>query len=446
LSQQLARSWAAALDAGITRRARQPCRYEAYLPDPLARLPVNLPADVAADVSDAERAVQSLNANGPELASLEALAHLLLRAESVASSRIEGLEVGVGRLARAEAAKQLGETINDVTAEAVLGNIAAMELAVSQLASKRPLELEDLLSIHRALMRHTGTPELGGQVRTVQNWIGGNDYNPCGAEFVPPPPEFVGDLLEDLVAFLDSEDSPPLVQAAIAYAQFETIHPFADGNGRVGRALIHLVLRRRGLAPRYVPPISLVLAIDSRNYIAGLGAFRYVGAPTSPAATQGIANWIATFASATARAVDEARQLASDVHALGWRWRSLAAPLRKNSAADRLLRVLPAAPIIAVSTAAQLTGRSFQAADLAIARLTKAGVLRQTRLGRRNRAFEAVGLLDTLTVIERRWASPARDTRVSAPVRRAPRRLGKLAQAEAIPGPKLPNADTTGHR
>src|SRR5207302_3067265 len=138
-----------------------------------------------------------------------------------------------------------------------------------------------------------------------QNWIGGNDYNPCGADFVPPPPEFVPDLLLDLVAYLDSDDYSPLVQAAIAHAQFETIHPFADGNGRVGRALIHAVLRRRGLAPRYVPPISLVLATESRSYIGGLTAYRYMGEPTSAAAQEGVANWMGTFASATARAVQD---------------------------------------------------------------------------------------------------------------------------------------------
>lgn len=91
---------------------------------------------------------------------------------------------------------------------------------------------------------------------------------------MPPPPERVKELMEDLVAFMNRGDLPPVVQAAIAHAQFEIIHPFADGNGRVGRALIHVVLRRRGLAPRYVPPVSLVLAADARAYVAGLTAFR----------------------------------------------------------------------------------------------------------------------------------------------------------------------------
>jgi Fic family protein len=230
-------------------------------------------------------------------------------------------------------------------------------------------------------------------------------------------------------------DAPPLVQAAIAHAQFETIHPFVDGNGRVGRALIHVVIRRRGLAPRYVPPISLALANASRDYIAGLTAFRYLGEPTSATAQDGSAAWIATFASATTRAVNDARELAAGIEALERRWREQAAPVRKNSAADRLLGVLPSAPILTVSTAAQLIGRSFQAADLAVAHLVRTGVLQQRKLGRRNRAFEAVGLVNALTDIERRLASPERDTRVSPPARRVPHRRAPDAGDQQQPAP-----------
>ena len=102
-------------------------------------------------------------------------------------------------------------------------------------------------------MERSPTVDLSGVVRTTQNWIGGSSYNPCSASFVPPPPEHVEGLLDDLLVYINSDDHPALVQAAIAHAQFETIHPFADGNGRTGRALIHVILRRRGLAPRFVP-------------------------------------------------------------------------------------------------------------------------------------------------------------------------------------------------
>lgn len=263
LAYTIRKVWDSVLDVGVSRRERRPCDYEAYVPDRLASRDVTLPAQVAADISDAERAVQRLNAGGPVLASLEALARLLLRAESVASSRIEGLEVGSGRLLRAEAAREIGEPVNDVTAHAVLGNIEAMELAVNQLASRERIQLDDLLAVHRALMRHTHTPQYGGVVRTSQSWIGGNDYNPCTATFVPPPPEHVPGLLDDLIAFLNSEQFSPLVQAALVHAQFETIHPFPDGNGRVGARSStwcyavgvsrHTTCHRSALYSRHVP-------------------------------------------------------------------------------------------------------------------------------------------------------------------------------------------------
>ncbi|MFV1971604.1 MAG: Fic family protein [Acidimicrobiia bacterium] len=109
-------------------------------------------------------------------------------------------------------------------------------------------------------MERSRRPELGRVVRERQNWIGGSSYNPCSAVFVPPPPDHVDGLVQDLIEYVNGDEHSPLVQAAIAHAQFETIHPFADGNGRTGRALIHVILRRRGLSPTFVPPISLVLA------------------------------------------------------------------------------------------------------------------------------------------------------------------------------------------
>jgi Fic family protein len=393
-----------------------------YVPDRLADLDATLSATLAADVSDAERAILRLNAESPHVASLEALARLLLRAESVASSRIEGLEVGPRRLVRVEAARASGIPLTDQTAEAVLGNVEAMALAVGEVAAHPRLTTEDMLAIHQALMRHTHRPELGGQVRQGQNWIGGNNYNPCGAAFVPPPPGEVPELLDDLVAFLNSDRYSPLIQAALAHAQFETIHPFADGNGRTGRALIHVVLVRRGLAPRYVPPISLVLATRSRDYIGGLTATRYVGPPDSEAARSGIESWIGIFASAAIRASHDAEHFGEQIDTLVNTWRARAKPIRANSTVDRLLRALPSAPIVTVATAARLTGRSFQAANQAVEQLLQDQVLKQTSLGHRNRAFEATGLLDALTGFERGLASPEGDTRISPPVRPVPYR------------------------
>jgi len=414
--------WPGVAGLGVPRTQRHPCRYDAYVPDLLSGVTLALPSDVAADIADAERDVLRLNDGRPALASLEAIARLLLRAEAVASSRIEGLEVGGRRLVRAEAARVLGAPPSDLTAEAVLGNIEAMDLAVHDLAARDRIAVDDVLAIHRALMRHTGRADLGGVVRTTQNWIGGNDFNPCGAAFVPPPPERVPPLLADLVALLNGDEYSPVAQAALVHAQFETIHPFADGNGRTGRALIHVVLRRRGLAPRYVPPISLVLATRARDYVRGLTASRYLGSSESAEAQAGIAEWLRIFASATSRAATDAERFSERIDTLVQGWRTRARPIRAQSAADLLLRVLPSAPLITVETAARLIGRSVQATNLAVARLEEAGVLVRIKDLRRNRAFEAVGLLDALTSFERELASPEGDTRASPPVRPVPYR------------------------
>ena len=408
--------------AGLTRRDRRPCTYAVYHPDRLAGRRYVLDGDVAADVADAEAALLKLDASAAALAGTEALARLLLRAESVASSRIEGLEVGGRRLLRADAARQLGEASRDVTALEVLGNIDAMVWGVDAAGPGRPITVHTLLEGHRRLLAGTRLESQGGRLRTLQNWIGGSAYNPCSAEFVPPPPEAVAGLLDDLLAFCNDDSLPALAQAAIAHAQFETIHPFVDGNGRTGRVLIHLVLRRRGLGLRVLPPVSLVLATWSRDYIDGLTGTRHVGPPDSAEAHAGTNRWIALFASACRRAVEDATRFEAQVRTLQASWIERAGRPRRDSAARRLIEALPAAPVLTASTAAALIDRSFYAAGQAIGRLVGAGVLAQANVGRRNRTFEAPELIEAFTALERRLASPAGDTRVSAPARRVPRK------------------------
>ena len=399
--------------AGLTRRDRRPGNYEIYLPDPLAGRNFSLDGDVAADISEAEAALVRLNTSGSALAGSEALARLLLRAESVASSRIEGLVIGGRRLLRADAARQMGEDPSDVTAAEVLGNIDAMVWGVEAVGPGGQITVEILLEAHRRLLAGTRLEEHGGRIRSVQNWIGGSSYNPCSAAFVPPPPEAVAALMEDLCAFCNEDSLPALGQAAVAHAQFETIHPFVDGNGRAGRALMHLVLRRRGLGLRVLPPISLVLATRSLDYVNGLTATRYIGAPDSAAAHRGINRWIAFFASACRRAVEYASQFEEQVRALQSSWRERVGTTRRDSAARLLIGALPAAPVLTVSTAAELIGRSFQATSQGIDRLVDAGVLAQVNVGRRNRAFEAPELIEAFNSLERRVASPQEDTSVT---------------------------------
>jgi Fic family protein len=420
--------WLAELGSGLPRRDRQGCDYEAYIPDLLTDRPITLDGATAADISDAESAVIRLNAEARSLVNAEAFARLLLRAEAVASSRIEGLEIGSRRLLRAQAARSMGAEPWDITATEVLNNLEAMAWAIEHLSTKRTITTKDLLEIHARLLAGTRLEEHGGRLRTSQNWIGGSDYNPCAASFVPPPSEYVAQLLDDLCAFTNDDSLPTIAQAAIAHAQFETIHPFIDGNGRTGRALIHVILRRRGLAPRVVPPVSLVLATWSKDYIGGLMATRYRGASDESAARDGLNRWIALFATAMRRAVNDAELYEEQVRTLRDGWRARLGRIRSGSAVELLIEALPGAPVLTARSAAALIDRSEQAVNEALSRLVDAGIVSQTTVGRRNRAFEAPDLIHAFTDLERHLASPEGDTKSSAPARPVPsRKVGRQA-------------------
>ena len=408
--------------SGWTRRDRRPCDYAVYWPDAVANRSFVIDGDVAADVADAEAALVYLDASVSALGSTEALTRLLLRAECVASSRIEGLEVDTRRLFRADAARTLGDPVSDVTAAEVLANIDAMTWGLGAAEPDEEITLERLLETHRRLMAGTRLAEHGGRIRTQQNWIGGGDFNPCSAAFVPPPPEAVPGLLDDLMAFCNQDMLPALAQAAIAHAQFETIHPFVDGNGRTGRVLLHLVLRRRRLGERIVAPVSLVLATWATDYVAGLMGTRYIGPADSPEAMAGINRWVALLASACRRAVEDAGWFETRVRELQASWIERVGPTRRDSTVRNLIEALPGMPVLSTASAAKATARSFQATSQAVKRLTDAGVLRQITVGRRNRAFEAPELIDAFTTLERRLASPTGDTRVAPPIRGVPRR------------------------
>ena len=402
--------------AGQTRAQRTPCGYRAYLPDRLASLDLVLPASVAADLVDVEQAVRALNAStATPVSEVEALARFLLRAEALGSSDIEGLRINVRRLARSEAAARGGLPLNDETARAVLGNIRSLDAALRLASEDRDVTVDDLLNIHTALLQETRDVAWGGVIRQTQNWIGGP--SPCRAAFVPPPPEYVEVLLEDLASYLSSNEHPALLQAAVAHVQFETIHPFADGNGRAGRALIQLVLRRRGVAPHVVPPVSLVLATNAELYIQSLAGVRSDGPDTA-----GLLNWLEVFLGAMGRACLDARRFAQSVNELHASWAARLGPLRADSAAQALLTALPQLPVFTVNTATAVLDRSWDAVNQAVARLEDAGVVRQVTLGRRNRAYEVVGLFEALTAYERILASPASDTAVIPPARPVPAR------------------------
>lgn len=376
-------------------RYRRACAYEAFVPDLLRASTLRMSGELAGLVSEAEQALGELNERGGE--ALAPLARLLLRSESIASSRVEGMQVGARELARAEAKLESGR-VPGVTAREVLANIDAMVLAVDEVSAVERFGEDEILAIHRRLLE--GAPHgsrIAGRFRTTQNWIGGNDYNPCGAEFVPPPPEELPCLLEDLTAAINDDLLPPLVQAALVHAQFETIHPFDDGNGRTGRALVHVVLRRRGVAPRFVPPISVVFANARDRYIAGLTSFR-------ENCEDGVLEWIEHFAAATHRAARLATTYVHEVRVLQDSWRerlrTLGGNPRADAAAWAVIDALPAHPMISAPVAEAMTGRARSRIYEAIEQLETAGVLLPLSAGRRNRWWEATGLLELIEQLE----------------------------------------------
>jgi len=415
MAQFLDKHWAPT-GSGLTRRDRQGCAYRAYIPDALADRQVTLDGDVAADVADAEAAILQLNMQPSSLASTEVIARILLRAEAVASSKIEGLAVGPRRLLRAEAAREFRTSGGrDVTAQEVLGSVDAMSRALAVADSAEPVTVETILGIHAELLVATPLAEHAGRVREVQNWIGGSSYNPCSAAYIPPPPDRVPELLADLTAFCNTDALPAVAQAAIAHAQFETIHPFVDGNGRTGRALIHLILRRRGIAPRVVPPISLVLATLSTDYIAGLTSFRHSGEPDSADASTALNRWVSFFAGCCTRAVSDSALYEDRIRDIQRQWRTRLGPVRRNSAVDLLLEALPGTPVLTITGAALMLGRTFHAVGSAMRVLEEGGVVRQITVGRRNRAFEATEVIDAFVDLEQRLSQAPQPPTSSSP-------------------------------
>ena len=229
--------------------------------------------------------------------------------------------------------------------------------------------------------------------------------------------------MHDLVAYVNTEYHSPLTQAAVAHAQFETIHPFGDGNGRAGRALIHIVLQRRGLAPRFVPPISLVLSTWSDSYIAGLVDFRHEGPADSAQRDDALQPWLDIFAAATRRACDDALRYSDRIDQLTDGWNQKLGRYRKGSALDLLVAVLPGVPLLTPDNAAHLIGRSPVATRAAITQLLEAGVLRlRPSSSPRNRVLEAPSVIRLLTSLERSLATPQGNTFRENPVRPVPDR------------------------
>lgn len=352
-----------------------PIQIAAVVPPELADWPIRLPPGTAERVAAAERALSTLDTNVQHVpnALLEAASFALLRAESVSSSRIEGLEVSNRRLAEAlhdpVAAKQIAREVAD--------NTSALKHAIDIGAIRQPLAVEDICDVHRYLMAHVPGVE-GGRLRDVQNWIG-TGPTPADAVYVPPPPSEVPRLMDDLARLANRTDLPPAALAGITHAQFEGIHPFVDGNGRVGRCLVSILLRRH-TTTSVIPPISGVFVSDTRAYFHALQRFQQEGDPWP---------WVDQFSQATISACEKAHDLTHDITALQAHWMDRAGKPRRGSISARLIEVLPTMSMTDANAVAKRLDIHPTVARRGLNHLEAADILSTVAGRKRNRVWRA---------------------------------------------------------
>ncbi|WP_309075842.1 Fic family protein [Paenarthrobacter sp.] len=375
--------WETDPDRGASRRQRLLARgpYEAAIAPEIAGLD---PAIDSRTQALAEAATVEMVRFDAELGrDTTPFAALLLRSESASSSQIENLTASARKIALA----QLGDT-SSTNASLIASNVRALQAAIDL---SEDLSVENIAVMHHALL-NASDENIAGEYRDAQNWIRGN--SPHTAEFVPPHPHWVKPAVEDLVAFMRRDDIPALIQAAIAHAQFETIHPFADGNGRTGRAIVSALLRAKGVTENVTVPVSSGLLTDTRLYFDALGAYR----------EGDIKPIVERFAESAVRAVDNGRQLAADIGAVQASYRERL--VGGSSSVRKVLDLVPREPALTAEMVAEHTGASLATAYRAVERLEEAGVLASAGKIRGARVWVApdiIAALDAFADRAGRW-------------------------------------------
>lgn len=388
------RPWRQRARAG-TREDRMLAEITVWLPPRIAELRLPLAPELSSTIEEALREIAVLDSGYG--GNLVALGVMLLRTESVASSKIEHVEADVTDYARA-----LHGVKSNPSAVSMAAATVALDHLIASVNDGAEVTLKAILRAHEALMSEDpGEAGYAGRVRDVQNWIGGSDYSPRNALYVPPPPEAVDAYMDDLVAFANRTDLSAMTQAAIAHAQFESIHPFTDGNGRIGRALINTVFRRRGVTERVVVPLASALVARKDDYFDLLTRYRE-GEPEPI---------IAAFARASAIAARESRVTAARMEEFPQGWREAVGKVRAGSAAAKLLELLSQMPVFSAEEAEAAVGGGTSALYRGVDRLVEAGVLRPLTARKRNQVWGVGDMLDELDDLSARIGLAARETR-----------------------------------
>lgn len=365
------------------------------MPVAIAESTLQVESGLQAEAEDAVREITRFDAEVTAIAARRAaregddtatelapLASVLLRTESASSSEIEGVTAGARALALAAIEAKAGPNALLVTA-----NVTAMQRAV-ELADA--ISIDTILAAHQALLdNHTYASP--GQLRDQQVWIGSTALSPHTASFVPPHHSRVPAALDDLIAFVHRVDLPVLVQVAIAHAQFETIHPFNDGNGRTGRTLVHAMLRHSGVTRTLTVPVSAGLLTDTAAYFQALTDYREGYVETI----------IGQFITASFRAISNGRVLVDDLEQVYGEWNEKL-PARHGSAARRMLRHLLNQPAVNVAHVESVTGVALSAAQRAVEQLEDSEILKRTSGNQRNRVWIAQDVIDALDAFAER--------------------------------------------
>ena len=412
-------------DGPIRWRRQGP--YFAYIPCKLNNLRLNITPDLSQRVARLEQRLGSLG-DVETNSDLAGVARFLLRSEAIASSQIEGIAPAARKIAIAELVQNKMSTAKaDESADLVARNMTTVLDATTKMASSDRITLEDIESLNQSLLA-----DPTARVRDKQNWVGRSNTSPLDAEFVPPHPDDLPELLADFVDYLNGATHSAIIQAALIHAQFETLHPFEDGNGRVGRALIQTVLVRRRLLPNSLIPISQVLSTWRDRYVSALMDFRAEGEADSAPVMEGASSWISFFVECVEQAVIQAETLADELAKLRVQWadqidqwnvsQGAQRALRSDSAVARILAKLPATPVLTAKSAAQIHDISPVAVRRALMQLADAKVLIASGEGTNTDHFRSPELLDLITFSERALASTQFDTCVSKPNRPVPAR------------------------
>lgn len=360
--------------------------YDAAVPPFIADRTPRMELATLAMAEEATAAISRFDGSLPtELGGLTAI---LLRSESASSSQIEQLTASARAVAEAEVTGA-----GRGNAAVVAANSTAMHAAI---ALAHRLDADAIEAMQRALLESSAPDIVGWRTETV--WIGGGSSTPVTADFVAPQHDRIAPLIADLVSFMRRDDIPVLVQTAIAHAQFETIHPFADGNGRTGRALVHALLRSKGVVTRMTVPLSGGLLRDCDAYIDALDAYR----------SGHVAPIVQAFARAALRATADGQELAQAVASVRADW-DKRLTVRRDSAAWKLLDHLVAHPVMDAALAASLIGVSEQNVHRALRALQDAEIVvaRQHHAAHRT-LFRAPAILRLLDAYAARAGRRAR--------------------------------------